>query len=87
MGALRYLLVIALVGALAILTVAEHVERTRLGYAIRDLEQERSRLREEEKASRLSYERAVVPERLLERASALGVGANGELEALAGTSR
>ena len=32
MGALRYLLVIALVGTLSLLTVAEHAERTRLGF-------------------------------------------------------
>ena len=87
MGALRYLLVIALVGVLSILTVAEHVERTRLGYAIRELEGERSRLQEEEKAARLAYERAVVPERLVERAVTLRVATEAELAALTGDTR
>ncbi len=84
MGALRYLLVIGCLGVLALFTVAEHVKRTRLGYALRQLEQERSRLKEEEKAQRLAYEAAGVPARLLERAQALRVTTPAELEALAG---
>lgn len=87
MGALRYLLVIALVGILAIMTVAEHVERTRLGYAIRVKEKEKAQLLEEEKAARLAYERAVVPERLVERAEALGIASPEELAALTGARR
>ena len=87
MGALRYLLVIALVGVLAILTVAEHVERTRLGYAIRAHEKHKAQLLEEEKAARLAYERAVVPERLVERAEALGVASAQELAVLTGAPR
>lgn len=79
MGVLRYLLVIALAGFLAILTVAEHVERTRLGYAVRALETERAQLLEEEKAARLAYEQAVVPERLVARAVELGVATADEL--------
>jgi hypothetical protein len=86
-GALRYLLVIALVGVLSILTVTEHVERTRLGYAIRELERERGRLAEEEKAARMAYERAVVPERLVERAVTLKVASRPELAALTGNER
>ncbi len=81
---LRYVLVIALVGALAVLTVAEHVEQTRLGYAARELEERRARLVEDEKAARLAYERAVVPERLVERAVALGVARAEDLRALTG---
>lgn len=87
MSALRYLLVIALVGVLAVLTVAEHVERTRLGYEVRALEEERARLVEEEKVRRLEYEQAVVPERLVERARALGVASDAELSALTGAGR
>ena len=87
MGGLRYLLVIALVGTLALLTVAEHAERTRLGYAMRELERERSRLLEEEKSSRLAYEQAVVPEQLVERARVLGVASAAELDALTGSPR
>ncbi len=87
MSALRYLLVIALVGVLAVLTVAEHVERTRLGYEVRALEEERARLVEEEKLRRLEYEQAVVPERLVERARALGVAKDEELAALTGAGR
>jgi hypothetical protein len=86
-SALRYLLVIALVGVLAVLTVAEHVERTRLGYEVRALEEERARLVEEEKVRRLEYEQAVVPERLVERAKALGVASEQELAALTGAGR
>ena len=84
MSALRYLLVIALVGTLAILTVGEHVDRTRLGYELRELEQERARLNEREKSARLAYEQAVVPERLRERAEALKVAEPSELSALLG---
>lgn len=87
MSALRYLLVIALVGTLAVLTVAEHVERTRLGYEVRALEEERARLVEEEKARRLEWEQAAVPERLVERARALGVASDQELAALTGAVR
>lgn len=87
MSALRYLLVIALVGVLAVLTVAEHVERTRLGYEVRALEEERARLVEEEKSCRLEYEQAVVPERLAERARALGIASDVELSAFTGASR
>ncbi|MGE0712476.1 MAG: hypothetical protein AB7N76_01355 [Planctomycetota bacterium] len=81
MGALRYVSVIVLVGALALATVSEHVERTRLGYELRKLEQERVRLVERRKAARLAYERAVVPEHLRERAAALGVASEAELKA------
>lgn len=84
MSALRYLLVIALVGVLALLTVADHVERTRLGYDLRALEERRGRLLEEEKAARLAYERAAIPEKLMVRAEALGVARRADLLALAG---
>jgi hypothetical protein len=84
MSALRYLLVIALVGALAVLTVAEHVERTRLGYEVRALEEERARLIEDEKQARLDYEQALAPERLVERARALKVASDAELASLTG---
>jgi hypothetical protein len=87
MGALRYLLVIALVGFLALLTVSEHVDRTRLGYSIRDLEQEQGRLVEEQKAARLAYEQAVVPERLVERSAALKVATPAELASVTGGDR
>lgn len=87
MGALRYLLVIVLVSVLALLTVAEHVKRTQLGYEVRKLERERARLVEEQKAARLAYEQAVVPERLVERGTALGVGEPRELKALVGATR
>lgn len=73
MSVLRYLLVIGMIGALALITVAEHAERTRIGFALRELETERARLTEEEKAARLAFERAVVPEQLLERAAAIGI--------------
>jgi hypothetical protein len=87
MGALRYLLVIVLVGLGALLTVAEHVDRTRLGYSIRELEQEQGRLVETEKAARLAYEQAVVPERLVERAEALKVASPDELASVTGGDR
>lgn len=87
MGALRYLLVIALVGALSILTVAEHVRRTQLGYSVRTLEKDRSRLLEEQKGARLAYEQAVVPERLVKRATALKVATPAELATLTGGGR
>ncbi len=87
MGVARYLLVIGLIGCLALLTVAEHAERTRIGYALRELETERARLAEEEKAARLAYERAVVPEGLLERAAAVAVGTPAELQGLASGPR
>ncbi len=75
MSVLRYLLVIGVIGGLALITVAEHAERTRIGFALRELETERARLAEEEKTARLAFEQAVVPERLLERAAAIGVSA------------
>jgi len=87
LSSVRYLLVVALVGALAILTVAEHVERTKLGYEIRELEEERDRLAEEEKTARLAYEQAAVPERLVDRAVALGVVEPGDVEGLTGATR
>jgi len=87
MGALRYLLVIALVGFLALKTVGEHVERTRLGYQVRTLERERTRLAEEEKAARLRYEQAAVPERLVARAASLDVAPSAELDSLLGVRK
>ena len=87
MSVLRYLLVIALIGLLALLSVTEHVERTRVGYSIRKLEREQSELLEEQKAAELLYERAVVPERLLERAADLRVADSAELQALVGAQR
>jgi hypothetical protein len=86
-GALRYVLVIALVGGLALATVSEHVERTRLGYDLRKTERERVRLLEKRKAARLGYERAVAPERLQKRAQALGVASEAELRTLAGARK
>lgn len=87
MGAVRYVLLILLVGALALCTVSEHVERTRLGYELRGLEERRDRLREEEQARRLAHERALVPERLVERAVALGIAPEPELRGLVGVRR
>ncbi|MBL4849462.1 MAG: hypothetical protein JKY65_28365 [Planctomycetes bacterium] len=84
MGALRYLLVIALVGTLALLTVGEHVDRTRLGYELRELERERARLAEEEKTAELAFEQAVVPEQLRDRAEELKVAEPAELAVLLG---
>lgn len=86
MGTLRYVLVIALVSALALLTVSEHVKRTKIGYELRTLDKERVRLREVKKAAQLDYERAVVPERLRERAAELEIASPTELTALAGPS-
>jgi hypothetical protein len=83
-AALRYLLVIALVLVLALLAVADHVERTQLGYDVRALEEERARLVEDEKMARLDYERAVVPERLVARGVALHIAPEAELLALTG---
>jgi hypothetical protein len=81
---LRYLSVIALVGVLSVVTVADHVERTRLGYEVSDLESELERLRAEETAARLSYEQAAVPERLCEVAVELEVADAAELRDLTG---
>ena len=64
----RYLAVIGAVGLVALSTVCEHVEATRLAYEARELEVERARLVEDTKASRLRYEQASAPERLQERA-------------------
>jgi hypothetical protein len=81
---LRYLSLIALVGALALATVAGHVERTRLGYEVSELEDELARLQAEETAARLAYEQAVVPERLVEAAARLEVARPDELRDLTG---
>lgn len=82
MGVVRYLLVIALLGVLAILTVAEHVERTRLGYEVRELEREVRKLEERRKSSVMAYERACAPERVIDRAEALHVVGVSELDSL-----
>ena len=87
MGALRYLLVIALLGVLSILTVAEHVKRTQIGYEVRKLEQRRARLLEERKAAQVAFEQAVVPEQLIQRSGALGVADPAELRALSGVRK
>lgn len=87
MGVVRYLLVIVLVGTLATCTVNEHVKRVQIGYEVRALEKERGRLQEERKASQLAWERAAVPERLVERAVVLDVAERPALEALTGATR
>jgi cell division protein FtsL len=86
-GVVRYLLVIVLVGVLATCTVNEHVKRVQVGYEVRSLEKERARLQEEQKTAQLAWERAAVPERLVDRAVALGVAQRPELEALTGATR
>jgi hypothetical protein len=81
---LRYLSVIALVGALAIVTVAQHVDRTRLSYEVSELEDELERARVEETTARLAYEEAAVPEGLSEVAVRLEVARAEELRDLTG---
>lgn len=83
----RYLAVIGAVGLVALSTVCEHVEATRLAYEARELEVEKARLEEETKACRLRYEQASAPERLQERAVALGVASRDELATLTGAPR
>lgn len=87
MAWVRYLAVIGAVGLVALSTVCEHVEATRLAYEARELEVEKARLVEETKASRLRYEQAAAPERLQTRAVELGVASEAELAALTGAPK
>ena len=78
----RYLALVAAATGIAISTVHEHVERTRLGYETRALEREIERSKEARRAALLEREHAAAPERLVARARAFELASEGELQAL-----
>jgi hypothetical protein len=78
----RYLALVAVATGLAIATVHQHVERTRLGYETRELERELQRLEEAKKAAQLELAAASARERLLVRARAFDIASESELRAL-----
>lgn len=78
----RYLALVAVATGIAIATVHQHVERTRLGYETRALERELERLSEAKRAALLDREHAAAPERLVLRAKEFQIASDGELKAL-----
>ena len=78
----RYFALVAVATGIAIASVHEHVERTRLGYEARTLEREVRRLEETRRAAIVEREHAAAPEKLLVRARAFGIASEPELRAL-----
>jgi hypothetical protein len=78
----RYLALVLVSTAMAIATVHQHVERTRLGYEARALEREIERLKETRRASLLEREHAAAPEKLVVRAREFQIANESELKAL-----
>lgn len=69
----QYLCIVVCLVGLGLYTVADHVERVRVGYEIRRLEHEQRRLKEELKTRRLMWERRAAAETVAQRAVALKV--------------
>lgn len=82
MRVFRYLVLVAVATGIAIATIHQHVERTRLGYETRALEREIQRLEEAKRSAVLEREHAAAPERLVTRARAFGIANEAELKAL-----
>lgn len=78
----RYLALVAVATAIAIATVHQHVERTRLGYEARALEREIQRLKETRRGALLERENAAAPEKLVARAKDFKIATDSELKAL-----
>jgi hypothetical protein len=78
----RYLALVAVTTAMAIATVHQHVERTRLGYEARALEREIQRLKETRRGALLDRENAAAPEKLVARARDWKIASDSELRAL-----
>jgi hypothetical protein len=78
----RYLALVAAATGIAIATVHQHVERTRLGYEARALEREIDRAKEARRSALLEREHAAAPERLVARARACNIASEAELKAL-----
>ncbi len=82
MRVVRYLALVAVATGIAIATVHQHVERTRLGYEARALEREIQRLKETRRAALLERENAAAPEKLVARAREFKIASEPELRAL-----
>jgi hypothetical protein len=78
----RYLALVASATAVAIATVHQHVERTRLGYQTRALEKDLNRLREAKRSATLDRDHAGAPEKLVARARTMGIANETDLRAL-----
>ena len=78
----RYLALVGVATAIAIATVHQHVERTRLGYEARSLEREIQRLKEARRGALLDRENAAAPEKLVARAKDWKIASEAELKAL-----
>jgi len=78
----RYLALVAAATGIAIATVHQHVQRTRLGYETRSLEREIERLKEARRAALLEREHAAAPEKLVARAREQKIASDAELKAL-----
>jgi hypothetical protein len=83
----RIVALLAVATGVAIATVHDHVRRTRLGYEVRDLEKKRRDLLELRRLRRVERERAAAPERVIARATELGVAPKAELDALVAPPR
>jgi len=82
----RYLVVIVSLVCVGVTTVAEHVERVRIGYQIRKLKTEKRRLRQELKNQQLVWARTSAAENVARRALVMGVVTEQDLSTLAVTA-
>ncbi len=78
----RYLALVLVATGIAIATVHQHVERTRLGYETRSLEREIKRLKEMRQGALVEQSKAAAPEELVARAKDLKIASDSELRAL-----
>lgn len=78
----RYLVVVISLVCIGVTTVAEHVERVRIGYEIRQLKTEKRRLQQELKQQQLVWTRTAAIENVVRRALSLGLFTEQDLEVL-----
>ncbi|MDF1662326.1 MAG: hypothetical protein P1V97_11170 [Planctomycetota bacterium] len=78
----QYLCIVVCLVGLGLTTVAEHVQRVRIGYEVRRLEKEHRRLKQERKTRRLMWERLAAAETVSKRSIDLKIVRAEDIEAL-----
>lgn len=78
----QYLCIVVCLVGLGLTTVAEHVQRVRIGYEVRRLEKEHRRLKQERKTRRLMWERLAAAETVSKRSIDMKIVRPEDIEAL-----
>lgn len=78
----QYLCIVVCLVGLGLTTVAEHVQRVRIGYEVRRLEKEHRRLKQERKTRRLMWERLAAAETVSKRSIDLQIARPEDIQTL-----